>query len=340
KNGLDDGRIADIWKMIMSFNGYSFCKPHSASYARVSFQAAWLKAWFPAEFMAAVISNQGGFYSTFAYISEAMRIGLTVMPPDVLKSRIRWTGSKSSLRVGLMSIRDLSDATRNRIIKERSQAEFADAEDFFTRVQPGEQEARALVFSGAADSFHPKAHRGAVLWRYYKWRKTRELKNTGSLLFAEAGFPANPDLPEQDRLRRLRRQYAALGFLCGRHPMTLFSDHPEVRKSVKAERMAGYAGRRIRLAGWLITGKTILSKKGDPMKFVTFEDETGIFETVFFPKVFARFFHLVEPGYPYLVSGRAQMNHGAMVVSADSVRQLKFSSEITDIQCRQKRIPC
>ena len=73
----------------MSFDGYSFCKPHSASYARVSFQAAYLKAHFPAEFMAAVISNQGGYYSTFAYLSEARRLGLQIQPPDVNRSHVQ-----------------------------------------------------------------------------------------------------------------------------------------------------------------------------------------------------------------------------------------------------------
>lgn len=70
-HGLAEEQIARIWKMMMSFGGYSFCKPHSASYARVSFQAAYLKVHYPAEFMAAVISNGGGFYGTFAYVSEA-----------------------------------------------------------------------------------------------------------------------------------------------------------------------------------------------------------------------------------------------------------------------------
>ena len=81
--GVGDETIEEIWHMTMSFAGYSFCKPHSASYARVSFQAAYLKTHYPAEFMAAVISNQGGFYSTFAYVSEARRMGLAILPPDV-----------------------------------------------------------------------------------------------------------------------------------------------------------------------------------------------------------------------------------------------------------------
>ena len=83
KRGVAADAVERMWEMMMSFDGYSFCKPHSASYARVSFQAAYLKTHYPAEFMAAVISNQGGFYSTFGYVSEAKRLGLTVLHPDV-----------------------------------------------------------------------------------------------------------------------------------------------------------------------------------------------------------------------------------------------------------------
>ena len=76
--GVSPDQAGAVWQMMMSFSGYSFCKPHSASYARVSFQAAFLKTHYPAEFIAGVISNQGGFYSTFAYVSEARRMGLVV----------------------------------------------------------------------------------------------------------------------------------------------------------------------------------------------------------------------------------------------------------------------
>jgi len=89
--------------MMMSFHGYSFCKPHSASYARVSFQAAYLKTHFPAQFMAAVLSNQGGFYSAFAYVSEARRLGLEILPPCVNQSEIQWQGRGQILRGGLMA---------------------------------------------------------------------------------------------------------------------------------------------------------------------------------------------------------------------------------------------
>ncbi|MFZ0241973.1 MAG: DNA polymerase III subunit alpha, partial [Desulfobacterales bacterium] len=111
---LDDVKIDQIWEMMMSFAGYSFCKPHSASFARVSFQSAFLKTHFPAEFMAAVISNQGGYYSTFAYVSEARRLGLKILPPDVNAARIRWQGRGDAIRAGLQSVADLEAATRQR----------------------------------------------------------------------------------------------------------------------------------------------------------------------------------------------------------------------------------
>src|SRR5207247_10716770 len=86
-------------QMILSCAGYSFCKPHSASYALVSFKSAWLRAHHPAEFMAAVISNGGGYYSTFAYISEARRMGLRVLLPDVNEREKAYKGRTFSVDV-------------------------------------------------------------------------------------------------------------------------------------------------------------------------------------------------------------------------------------------------
>jgi error-prone DNA polymerase len=362
KNGLDDGRIADIWKMIMSFNGYSFCKPHSASYARVSFQAAYLKTHFPAEFMAAVISNQGGFYSAFAYVSEARRLGITVLPPDVAESGIRWMGYGRTMRVGLLSIRGLSlhmagnpgkpsdgntarhgsetpnphpagpmaRPTAQRIIAEREKAPFVSAADFFDRVRPDETEAAALIQSGALDRFHPKQHRAALLWEFSRWRQVRDRqphdgRPRDGVLFPAAFLPNPPpvpDLPEEDLRERLRREFKALGFLCDRHPMTLVADGLRDRSMMKARDLEHHVGRRVRTAGWLITGKTVLTQKGDPMKFVTFEDETGIMETVFFPKTYHRFCHILASSRPYLLSGQVEENWGAATLTVDMVRPL------------------
>ena len=121
KNGASPETIDKIWKMIMSFAGYSFCKPHSASYAQVSFKSAYLRAHYPAEFIAAVISNQGGFYSTFAYISEARRMGLAILPPDVNASDWAYRGEGDRLRIGLMQVKTIPKDARHGDHEERTQ---------------------------------------------------------------------------------------------------------------------------------------------------------------------------------------------------------------------------
>lgn len=174
ERGVSPACIDEVWQMMMSFAGYSFCKPHSASYARVSFQAAYLKAHFPAEFMAAVISNQGGFYSTFAYVSEARRLGLGILPPCVNRSRVPWSGREGRMRAGLMAVKGLGRETMERIVAARLDRPFADFDDFLQRARPGEDEARALIQAGAFDGLHPGADPAELLWRLARTRRVRE----------------------------------------------------------------------------------------------------------------------------------------------------------------------
>src|ERR671923_271706 len=97
-----------VWEMIMSFAGYSFCKGHSCSYIQIAQHACALRANHPAEFMAAVLSNGGGFYQPFAYVAEAMRMGLRVLPPDINASDFRCIGKGREIRIGLQFVKGLS----------------------------------------------------------------------------------------------------------------------------------------------------------------------------------------------------------------------------------------
>ena len=117
--GREPETIRRVWEMIMSFAGYSFCKGHSASYIQVAQHSCYLRAHYPAEFMAAVLANGGGFYHPFAYVAEAMRMGLTVLPPDVNASDFRCTGRGTELRIGLQFIKGLSAEGAERILNGR-----------------------------------------------------------------------------------------------------------------------------------------------------------------------------------------------------------------------------
>jgi DNA polymerase-3 subunit alpha/error-prone DNA polymerase len=322
--GVREEKIEEIWEMMMSFAGYSFCKPHSASFARVSFQSAYLKTHFPAEFMAAVISNQGGFYSTFAYVSEARRLGLQILPPDVNRSEIRWTGQGNRLQVGLMAVAELGDKTRRRIVAKRRPTPYRSLADFLERVQPETPEARNLIHSGAFDALHPAQSRAVLLWELAARQRRCSGKPQAPQLFAPfSTAPApRPPLPPDDPQERLRRQFAALGFLCDRHPMELFAEVLKRRGVAKAADLPRFAGRHLQTAGLLITGKVVSTRHGEPMEFLTFEDETGLVETTFFPAAYHRFCHMLDRHRPYLLSGRVEEDFDAVTLTVDAVERL------------------
>ncbi|HET7470326.1 MAG TPA: DNA polymerase III subunit alpha, partial [Gemmatimonadales bacterium] len=120
--GRDPETTKRVWAMIMSFAGYSFCKGHSASYIQVAQHSCYLRAHYPAEFMAAVLANGGGFYHPFAYVAEAMRMGLTVLPPDVNESGFRCTGEGRTVRIGLQFVKELSAEGAERVLAARGAA--------------------------------------------------------------------------------------------------------------------------------------------------------------------------------------------------------------------------
>ena len=305
--------------MILSFSGYSFCKPHSASYALVSFKSCYLKAHHPAEFMAAVISNGGGYYSTFAYVSECRRMGLAVLLPDINDSDKAYTGRDRRVRVGLMQIKGLRDEAVEAIVAARkSGGPFVSFDEFLRRVPIDPSDARLLVRAGAFDgvgfgeraapdlAIRPRLH-----WRLAEW----EAKTEGRRSRARSLFPPDlgplPSPRPYEEARLLRDEVETLGFLISRHPLTLYRDHLlALRRSgiapVRGCDLARHAGRRVATLGWLITGKVVSTKDDEPMEFISFEDTTAIYETTFFPRPYERFCRMLATRRPYLLKGRVE----------------------------------
>ncbi|HHD64872.1 MAG TPA: DNA polymerase III subunit alpha, partial [Desulfobulbaceae bacterium] len=328
EKNLSERDAESIWQMMLSFAGYSFCKPHSASYARVSFQAAYLKAHHPAEFMAAVISNQGGFYSTFAYVSEARRMGLHIVPPDVNTSKISWSGHGRELQVGLMAIAGLSETTRNRILQERHMEgdtkKFASMLDFLQRVRPADDEARALIHAGALDGLVEKpANRSRMHYQLAQWRQSRA--SAVNRLFPPPA-PSLPDLPGRHPLEQLRNEYRVLGFLCHSHPICLFNQHRRRYGMVLAQDFNKFAGHREKISflGWPITAKIVGTKTGQPMEFLTFEDETGQVECTVFPETYHRYCHLLHRKAPLVLSGIMEQDFEALTLRVDHVASVSI----------------
>jgi DNA polymerase-3 subunit alpha/error-prone DNA polymerase len=265
----------------------------------VSFQSAWLRVHYPSEFMAGVLSNQGGYYKPCAYISESRRMGLLVDGPDINLSRFRYYGIGRSLIVGLMAIKGLSKTGIDTILNERGQnGDFCSLEDFSIRVQLSRDDIIALAPSGVFDSISGGKSRGLQARILLSF-----CNNSGSMhheqkdLFSEETMPPpytqikregkvikSPKQaflpPKRTSENELWEEYKALGFLRHLHPLALWKGKVLSVKRIKARYIGEHIGQVISLIGWPVTQKEVWTKDGLTMSFLTFEDETAI--TAFF----------------------------------------------------------
>ncbi len=325
KKGVKRDAAEKIWDMILSFSGYSFCKPHSASYALVSFKSAYLKAHYPAEFIAAVISNQGGYYSTFAYISEARRMGLQVLMPDINHSEKEYVGKNGQIRVGLMQLKGLEKKTIDAILSQRRKGgRYRSLTDLLQRVKPELSDLSILVKSGCLDALEPQRTRPQLLWQARLFFANRPKAPVGATmsLFEEAGANEAPEIENYDDETILQHEIQTLGFLLSRHPLSLYEQKLKKQSFVKAKDLHLHAGKKVRTIGWFITGKVTSTRKKELMEFLSFEDTTAIYEATFFPRTFDKFVHIISRDRPYILQGRVDQQFGAVTLSVENVEYL------------------
>ncbi len=312
--------IEKVWQMMMGFDGYSFCKPHSASYTMVAYRSAFLRAHYPAEFMASVISNGGGYYSTFGYLSEARRMGLGILPPDINHSEIKYTGRNKEIRVGLMQLKGLSQEAKEAIIHERAKkGPFPSFEDFLDRTGPHIhlQDVRILIKAGCFDRISHHVSRSGLMWRTLGFFDQDTIP-TQTLFLKGKSFSNRPT----PKALMLRHESETLGLLISIHPLSLYRNTLKGLNYVPARDLYRMVGKVVTAIGWQITGKTVHTKDGQAMKFVSFEDPTGVYEAVFFPKVYNRLCHMLDTGRPYILKGSVEEDFGAITLTVHSISTL------------------
>ncbi len=317
--------IDAIWAMIMSFAGYSFCKPHSASYAQVSFKSAYLRAHYPAEFIAAVVSNQGGYYSAFAYLSEGRRMGLTILPPDINASVWAYTGSGTTVRVGLMQIKGFQEDLAKRIIAEREQhGPYRSLSDFLSRVKLDYAQAKLLIKAGCFDSIAGELTRPALLWRVFAAQATKP--------------PSYIPIPtEYSAQKKLQHELALFGFPLHCHPLDLFTEALAETPHMLAKDLAQHVGKEVTLIGWLLTEKIVSTKKGEPMEFMTLEDQTGMYDATLFPNTYRTYCHLLATNQAYVIRGRVEEHFSTVTLTVKQLGLLGARHTGTECDASEER---
>ncbi len=312
KRGYSADLAETLWGMVESFSGYSFCKPHSASYAMLSFTCAYLKAHYPAEFLSSVISNQGGFYSAYAYLSEARRFGIEILPPDLNLSEIYYKGRRNKLRIGFMAIQKLQQKAIEKVISARNEKPFASLDDFFQRIDLEWNDAMAFTKAGALNSLAPQLN-----YRELAWRVARRYLGKASLTPAQNQWQGRAiTVEERDRL-----ETESFGFPISRHPLAAFENKLDGHR-ILARDLDSFIGKKVCLAGVLITRKVSATRKNEPMEFVTFEDETEIFECVMFPQVYEKYSDLLLWEKLFLIEGKVEQAWGVISITIEKLQSL------------------
>ncbi len=333
--GVPEDTIKEVWTMIMGFDGYSFCKPHSASYTLVAYKSAFLRAHYPAEFMASVISNGGGYYSTFAYISEAKRMGLKVLRPDINESHIKYTGKANRIRMGFMQIKDLNRDAMEAIVEERNKnGPFASLKEFLRRTSGHVhlQDVRLLIKAGCFDSLAIDLTRAQLMWEALRFfgKKARVAACAQGSIFSFSGSRNGSALPHwetsprnmEDKHAAIKQEIDTFGFPVTTHPLERYRKILMRVNHVQARDLRKWVGKEVTTVGWMITSKSVYARDGRPMKFATFEDTTGIYETVIFPDVYHRYCHILTTARPYILRGKVEEDRGALTLTIHALKPI------------------
>lgn len=295
KKGVPAETAERVWEMMAAFAGYGFPKAHAASYARVAWQAAWCKSHFPAEFMAAVLANGGGYYSQRVYLSEVRRMGLEVKPPHINHSSqrfsVRYPQGQAVLYMGLDQVYGLTHQTQKRIIKHRP---FFSLNDFLTRVDPRQTEVENLIQSGGLDGL------GSIptLLRSISsgsWRKDQ------LALFDWQSDESQTD--EWTLAERAQAQEKVLGLSVDVHPLELVKDQIQSAKVIPTSEAEFHIGESIVVAGLRLSSHRARTARGEQMLFMSIEDLEGTLEVVFFTPVYLQYRQILRSNGPFLIRG-------------------------------------
>jgi DNA polymerase III alpha subunit len=316
-NGLTNKQAQELWRQIESFAGYSFCKAHSASFALLSYQVAFLKSHYPAEFMASVLSNGGGFYSSAVYIWEAKRMGLKILLPSINHSDYEYIGANDHLRIGLMAIKNLSYNSAQKIISEREKnGEYKSLADFLVRTKIGFEETSLLIKCGAMGCFEKSRPELLRLLDIYV-HKRKLFDESYNDLFINESFHLEKEVQIKQNFsveEICKAEFEIFGYMVTKHPLYFFESYVNDPLVTKANQLHNKSGKYVKMIGWFMSSKRVKTSKGEIMKFLSLEDLTGTFEAVIFPDVYRQCAEMTLSMGPYRIEGIVDKNDSNNVV--------------------------
>ena len=294
RSQVDENTARRIWEMMAAFAGYGFPKAHAASYAVVAWRSAWCKAHHPAEFLAAVLANWGGYYQQSVYLNEVRRLGFRVRAPHVNHSQRQFTvtylAGEPVLFMGLDQISGLTRRTQTRILRYRP---FHGLSDFIARVDPRAQELENLIQAAAFDGL------GTIpdLLRTMHGERL----HPGQLSLFPLESPTTEDWTDE---QKAEAQIRLLGISLELHPLEKAASQIRTAGAITTVDAAARIGDSVLVAGMRQTFRRSLTSGKEWMGFLTIEDLEGMLDVVLFPSAYSRSrADLSSSAGPFVVEG-------------------------------------
>jgi len=340
KNGMIKNKADELWKMIETFAAYGFNKAHSASYGKVSYQTAYMKANFPVIYMCALLTADAGDVEKISeIIEECKKMNIEVLPPNINESFGNFTvineNGKDKIRFGLYSIKNFGEGIADKIIVIRKETgKFKSLEDFLNRVKDknvNKKSLEALIKCGAVDEF---GERGQML------ENTEDLLSyhrdgSGAHEGQNSLFGLMKDISSIPKLKlrestpttqadKLSWEKELLGLYISGHPLDKFKDKLQKREYTVKKILDGLEdGMAIAVAGIINETKIINTKSFEKMAFVSFSDLTGSIEIVVFPKIFDKYKNLLESNKCVIIKGRISYRNNTISLLAEVVKEME-----------------
>lgn len=343
--GLSIGKANQLWKLIEPFAAYGFNKAHAACYGKVAYQTAYLKANYPVEYMAAVLTADAGDTESISiFVGECDRMGIPVLPPDVNESGTGFTvvmgggpEGQDAIRFGLSSIKNFGEGISEAILAERNaRGAYSSLTDFLSRVANrslNRKSLESLIKSGALDRFASESgdrgHLLAHIETLLAFHRDATAETPQDSLFGMLGVSLAPTLAlpkpsgETSIAQKLEWEKELLGIYVSGHPLEAHESYrAKAGTSLKRVKEDPMPGTTVILPVLVAEVKTHLTKGGDKMAFVKFEDMTDNIEAVIFPKLYREHAKSILPGSCVLIKGAVSVRNGETSLAIDNLKAL------------------
>ncbi|MBU1423202.1 MAG: DNA polymerase III subunit alpha [Bacteroidetes bacterium] len=342
KKGFTKKIAGDIFDMVEKFASYGFNKSHSVAYAVIAYKTAYLKTYYPAEYLSAMMSAEIGDTDYIVQlIEDARRLGIKVLPPDVNESVVNFAVTKNGIRFGLSAIKNVGVGAVENIIKARKNKNFTNIFDFCSRVDlrtVNKKTLEGLTMAGALDSF--TGHRAQIFETIEKaiqfGQKQQSYESRGqSTLFATdrvketaIEYPALPEVEPWSEIDKLTNEKKVLGFYVSGHPLSKYELEATAFSTVNFnESIDVRNGAPIKACGIISAIKKTVDRNGKMMAFVTLENFSGKGEVIVFSKIYEKVAPLLQLDAILMVIGRADTAGDRIKILADEFIPIEQARE-------------